>query len=308
MKRTGKFSNTGLCSIPSMILVTLLLSPWTAPTIADTHHTVDTIAEGLLAAEAKFTDLQLDYLKTSYTPETKRRRSVEAQYAEKILTTQNTTKRLKYLNRRVSTVDSHTNQTTLQKDDLVSFDGEATTVLDRLVDANKPMNASIYAGYKPELFPTLDRDPHTTIWFLGPRDLLGDLIKKNRDTFRIESESEIVNGILTVKLTGTIANGKATLKLWVSPEHNFLPMKRQIIRNQDGWLLSETLLSNLVKLPNGMWYPEAIQHGNPNPELAHIYSISRISIEPISEDFFSPQLPPNTHVYDDILKISYTTY
>jgi hypothetical protein len=144
---------------------------------------------------------------------------------------------------------------------------------------------------------------------------LAAFLKKYAAEFRVESQSESVDGIAAARLVGTWQdshNGKIfTMKLWVSPERSFLPLKRQIIAS-DGTMLSETALYDLVQLPNGMWYPKTIRSpaepsGIPQPSVAHIYEISRILIDPIPEGFFTPTFPPNTRVVDDILKVTYIT-
>ncbi len=300
-----------------VVVLNLLL---TAPTIADaTSYSVDTIAEGLLAAEAQFTDLRLDYVFThrAWNKPKGPRLVVKAVYAQKM--SKNTPKRLRYLGRKHSIVDPNTKKVTPGQETLASFDGQATIILYRKDESGKqmnPMKGYILAGYKHNHFPTVYMDPHTKIWYYHKKLLLGDFLKKFRQVFRIESESESLDGISTVKLVGTWAdpyNGvKFTMKLWVATERNFLPLKRQIMR-ADGEMLTETALYDLVQLPNGMWYPKTIRSpadppGIQKPRLAHIYNISKISTDAIQDEFFKPEFPPNTRVLDDILKVSYTTY
>jgi len=280
-----------------------------------TSYSVDTIADGLLEAEARLSDIRLDYVFThrAWNEPNRPKVVVEGMYAQK--TSKTMSKRLRYLERRDSIVNPNTGKVTLGEDSIASFNGEVTTILHRRTRSGEPMEPMkgyILASYDSKWFGRYDKDPHTKIWYHGTKMRLGGVLKKFKDQFHIESESEVLDGISTVKLVGTLGAGKISMKLWVSPERNFLPLKRQIMRT-GGRFLSETALYDLVQLPNGMWYPKTVRSpadppGFPNPRIVHIYNISKISIEPIPEEFFTPDFPPNTRVYDEILKASYTTY
>ncbi len=330
MKNTNKFQSTwrgktfslngrAYYRIRKIIVFSLLqclLCTFTS--IANTtSHSVDTIAEELLKAEARFTDLRLEY--TEYTTGGSNRkdpnkpsRIVKAVYAQKSVMTKEGHKRLYYLDHKVFVVDPNTEQSTLVDDTMSCFDGEATKILYRKVNPDKPIKGFILAGYDPIGFPSYDMDPHTKIWYFANKGL-GNILKENKNNFHIESESEVLDGISTVKLAGTISDGKFIMKLWVSPERNFLPMKSQLAKTGGERLLMGTILLDLVKLSNGLWYPKKIQSPevpltDPAPHHFLIYEISKISVDPIPEDFFRPEFPPDTHVIDDILKVSYTTY
>jgi len=301
-----------------LAIVAVLCLPWNVPAIADASYTVDAIADGLSTAEARFTDLRMEYVFThsDWNEPNGPKLVVEGVYVQK--TSKEISKRLRYLDRKHSFVDPNKGQVTLGEHALASFNGQATRLLYRRGKSGElmePMKGYVLAGYKKKFFPRLYRDPHTKIWYFADK-VLGEFLKEYRDKFHIESESELLDDISTVKLVGTWTEPNTvvshSMKLWVSPEHNFLPLKRQLIR-ADGSLISETALYNLIQLPNGMWYPRVIRSpadppGAPNPRIAHIYNISKISIEPIPEEFFSPEFPPNTYVIDDIQKVSYTTY
>lgn len=309
MRRAKKFPNSGPSRISKLVvLVYVTYLAWVGLASADATFTVDTIADGMLAAEARFTNLRLNYVTTRMSWN---RRNDPIQLLEGVYAEKKTAKRLWYLDRKVSIIDPETEESTLVEDTLASFNGDATITLERKVEPDKPMRGAILAGYDPNRFPIYYMDPHTKIWYHARR-LLGELLKEYRNTFRIESESEMLDGLPTVKLVGTFSDGMLTMKLWVSPQRNFLPIKRQIMQT-GGRLLSETALYNLVQLPNGLWYPKTIQSpadppGAPNPAFVTTYSISEISVDPIPQEFFSPKFPPNTQVYDDILKVSYKTY
>lgn len=329
MENTNKFQSPGpekifsgnghayyrICMAIVFAFLQCLLCTFTA-IASTTSHSVDTIAEGLLAGEAQFTNLRLEYTEyitsgRNWNDPNKPSRTIEAVYAQKSVMTQEGHKRLRYLVRKVYVVDPNTKQSTLVDDTLRSFDGEATKILYMKVKSPEPMKGYILAGYDPNHFPSHDMDPHTKIWYVANKRL-GSILRENKNTFHIENESELLDGISTVKLVGTISDGKFTMKLWVSPERNFLPLKCQVMQT-GGRLLSETAVYKPVQLPNGMWYPNIVRSpadppGAPNPAYVHTYNISKISIDSIPEDFFRPAFPPNTRVLDDILKVTYTTY
>jgi len=311
MKRTNKFTNNRprkimhedcdtRCKIPVAVAVLSVLL-WAAPAIADTTYTVDSIAEGLLVSAAKFTNLRLDYTFTYYgagTDPNGPRLIVNAVYMQKSLENQKASKCLRYLDHQAFWVDPNKEQMALAEDKLVSFDGQATTSLDRKPESGKLMEGYIINGYDPNHFSSFML-PHTEIWYFPPSMLLGDFINKNRDGFYIESESEVLEGISTIKLVGTWIDPhnerSFTMKLWVSPQRNFLPMKKQVIVG--GRMRTEIALYDLVQLPNGMWYPKTVRFpaepsGIPDVRLFKIYDISEILIEPIPEGFFKPEFPP----------------
>jgi hypothetical protein len=287
---------------------------WATSTVGGTY-TVDTIADGLLASESRLSDLRLDYTFThrAWNKPKGPMLVTQAIFAQKI--SKRSAERLRYLDSEVHVVDPNTKNRSLQDHTLASFNGEATVILRRKVNSGKPMKGYVLGGYKSDAFGGYAWDPHTKIWYYHPKMSLGAFLKKYASEFRVESQSEALDGIPATKLVGTWQdshNGKTfSMKLWVSPERSFLPLKRQIIAS-DGTMLSETALYDLVQLPNGMWYPKTIRSpaeppGIPQPSVAHIYEISRILIDPIPEGFFTPAFPPNTRVVDDILKVTYTT-
>ena len=190
-------------------------------------------------------------------------------------------------------------------DGWASYDGNATYILDRNVRIGKPKHGFIRYGYEPNQFKIIGGfDPVSNIWNLGKKSL-ADFIKENKETFQIGQEKEIIDGISTIKLEGSFGDGTFTTKLWISPQRNYLPIKKQIYNTKDGKLMSETVLSNLVQLPNGLWFPKSIHFGSPDPNWAIYQENSNISIAPIPKDFFTPDFPTDTDVYDEILGINY---
>jgi len=304
---------------PLLVLSIFLCSGRNNLGVAGTSYTVDSIADGLINAEAQFTNLRLDYvfIHKAWNNPKAAMHVTEGIYVHKKCV--NMPKALRYLDRKVYyVVDPNRERSSPYEDTLAAFDGQATRILHRRDDSGKPlesMKGYILAGCEKGAFPIFMGDPHTTIWYFAGKQL-GQFLKEQKDKFHIESQSELLNGVSTVKVVGTLwmdqnTGESRTMKLWISPERNFLPMKLQRLRNvrELAW---ETALYDLVKLPNGMWYPKTVRSpadppGTPNPPMLQIYNISKISVDPLSEEFFRPQFPPKTRVLDDILKVSYTT-
>lgn len=275
---------------------------------------VAAIAEGLLQAEQQFSNLRIDYIATrrDWNAPNEPFRIVEGVYAQKKVVAEEEVKVLRYLGRKGSVIYPATEVSEVSEDECTSYDGEATMFLDRKAESDKPMQGMILAGYVQERFPKYDLDPHTQIWHFDGRSL-GQILKDNIGSFRIESENEKVEGTPAVKLVGTIWGGKAEMALWVSPERGFLPVKREFKRPGGESLFMGTIVRQLVQLPNGAWYPMQIQSpalplDAPRPRYFLTYEISKISVKPIPSDFFSFNFPPGTRVWDDILKVSYLTY
>ncbi len=301
-----------ILSLVSTFLTYLL---YDATAIADTpNYNVDAIVKGLLAAEAQFADLRIEYSTTrrNWREPNQPFEKTQAIYVHKTDPNQKKDKGLRYFDFQVFLVDPNAKGEKLLEDTLTSFDGERTIVLDRKVESGKAKKGFIFADYASKYFSSYHKDPHTKIWYFGGKPI-GEILKENKNTFRIESDTEILNDIPTMKLAGQILDGKVTMTLWVSPERNFLPLKTQFAKSDGERLFMGTTLLDLAKLPNGIWYPKKIQSPavpltDPNPAYFLIYEIKNVSFEPISAEFFTPDFPPNTKVYDDILKVSYTTY
>ncbi len=302
-----------------VFVLSILCTSWGSASTTDISHAVDSIADGLIATEAQFTNLRLEYvlIHRAWNKPKGPMLVTEGIYAEKKTTSK--TQRLRYLHRKVYyVVDVNQERTDPHEDTLASFDGQATRILYRKNESGKslePMKGYILPGYEKQAFPDFMGDPHTTVCYYAGRQL-GRFLKQQRDKFYVESQNEALNGIPTVKIAGTLGTSpnkgeSQTMKLWISPERNFLPLKIQRLRS-GGELSWETELCDLVQLPNGMWYPKIIRSpadppGTPKPPMLQIYNISKISIDPLPDKFFEFKFPPNTRVIDDILKITYIT-
>jgi|GEM_PF-3484425 len=274
-------------------------------------HTINSISQGILEAEAQLTDLRLDYVFThrAWDKPQGPKLVVECVYAHRVAPDQS--KRQLFLERKHSTVNSQ-EQLLAGEHIVASFDGEATRILYRKTKAGKPldpMKGYVLPGYKKDFFPTIYQNPHNKIWYFAGMNL-GEFLRQHKDQFHIESQSEILNETSTVKLVGTwkdpFHGRSTTMKLWVSPERGFLPLKQQVLRTNTD-MLSETALYDLIQLPNGLWYPRRILSpadppGIAKPAIFHCYDIRKISIEPLTKEFFTLAFPPGTRVIDDLLK------
>ncbi len=311
------FSNICVRKKRRMTIALLIMLLFSGSAAASEHWTVNGIANGMQAAEQKFTDVRLNYttLTTKWEDPNGPANIVEALYAEKCIQEPNGQKRPQYHDVRACALDPQTGKCDVFWDKLSIFDGVATTALRRKLEPDEPfdepMVATIVVGYDSNEFGGYYVDPHTKIWYLGGISFAG-LLKENSETFNIENPSEFLKGIPCVKLVGSFASGKGTLRLWVSPEKGFLPLKCQVIDSAGRWRY-ESELDDLIQLPSGMWYPKTIRSpaeapGGPNPAWREIYHISEISLQPIQQQFFTPDFPPNTRVFDEVLGICYVTY
>jgi len=276
--------------------------------------TVNDIAQGMLSTEKSFKDLYIEYETTwvGWNRPDEPYRVLDGIYAEKKHSSNEISHPQRYLDRYVYVIDPKTELVKTEESTQISFNGEVTSVLYRKTEQEDAMKGYLFKNYDPNMFSTYYMDPHHKIWFYTDETSLADIIIKNKNSFHVESEPDLLDGTSTVKLVGTFSDGNLTMRLWISPDHNFLPIKRQILQTE-GRMLSETALYDLIELSNGMWYPRKIMSpadppGAPNPAYVMTYTLSNIEVGQISEEFFSPAFPPNTQVYDDILKMSYTKY
>jgi hypothetical protein len=265
-------------------------------------YDVEAIAEGLLSGETQFTDLTLHYVANApvwlQEKEAYELDIIQGCYFQKL------PEKMQRLDKKVFRVKNATGERTMLSDRSSCFNGEATLALYKNTGPGL-MRARIFKGYEAQAFGQPDC-PHDFIWKLGRRSF-GSIIRENKDTFHVENDSEMVENTRTIKLSGVIMEGRIRLNMWISPSYNFLPLKVQFVRVRDGRLGTETALSDLIRLPNGLWYPRRIRTGSPDPNEAVTCTITEISIEPIPKEVFTPKIPPGTLVFDYVLGLTYAT-
>jgi hypothetical protein len=291
------------------------------------EYTVEAIAAGLTAAEANFTNLSLEYTLThrAWSEPNGPKLVIEGMYAHKIPPAGGD--RLQYLRQREFVVDANKHERTVQ-DVTSSFNGDMTKSLELFEDGNvlDPLKGYVFPGYvRSRCFPLALKEPHGTIWYIGTKKL-GEVIRQSRRRLHIEGDSELVRGIPTVKIAGTLEDPcgpGAGLRVWVAPDRGFLPVKLQLIRGEEGaWLQSglregevwhERGLHDLIELAEGMWYPQTIYFPDEPPAakpedlaVSQVHNIRNISIDEVPDDLFDFAFPPNTRVLDAVLDVSYT--
>jgi hypothetical protein len=311
MRYLREFSNTkdNKASVYGAVILFTFLSICTYCLAEEQILTVDNVVERLSSSEAAFNDLRLEYVSHWREPNQKDGSHnnidsnvfmrIEATYAQK-------RPGLRYLEKKYYRINTDTGEITVYADDIVSYDGNATYILDKNIRPGKTKRGSVRPGYEPNWFSGLYIDPYTNIWTFGSgKKSLASKIRENKGTFRIEQGIESLEGVPTIKLVGTISSGLITKKVWVSPERDFLPLKSQTFRGDNGRLLSDMVLSDLVQLPNGLWFPKSICIGSLDPEWAWYQEITKISVDSIPVGFFALEFPKGTEVVDDILGIRY---
>ncbi len=269
---------------------------------AENNFTTQDVVTGMTDSEDAFTDLRLEYVSevrvdTKGGPYIIQR--TEATYALK------KPGPLRYLNRKSYRINMDNGDIEVMTDGWSYYDGNATYTLDRNVREGKPKRGYVRAGYDPNQFPMIDIDPHTYIFYFGKRSI-ASIIQQNKGTFRVEQGTESIEGVPTVEITGSLIEGKLSTKMWISPERNYLPLKIQRFRTPGGSKPAEILLSDLIQLPSGLWYPKKIISGvPPDYEYGYNFYISDISVDPIPVEFFTPVFPEDTEVTDEVLGIHY---
>lgn len=190
---------------------------------------------------------------------------------------------------------------------LGAFDGKTTVSLDRdyaSQDKNGLMRAVILPSYDERLFnSTKQLCPHNYVFWYG--ESFSKMILS--DDVAIEGEEDVISDHKTIKLSGAVFNGKGKMTLWLCPEFNFLPVRAKFVRNNDNKVMIDYKLSNFVKIDNGLYFPQKITIHGWDPGYEGIMTMEDMSTKPLPKDFFHPEIPPNTHVTDHLLKVSYTT-
>jgi hypothetical protein len=279
------------------------------PVCVSSDYSVEDIAAALSEGAYALPNLRVEYTDTRVDSNGVPRLLVESVYAEKLLTKGGQRQRLRYQRVKASIIDAN-GQAIPHNDTLSGYNGQASIYVDHMSD---PIEGYVRPGYDPNFFHTFYMDPHTKIWYFAAMPL-GQFILRYRDGFEIKGQ-ELLDDVSTIKLVGSWTdpyNGvDFTMNLWVAPERNFLPLKSEVMYTH-GRMLTQIVCRDLVQLPNGHWYPKEIQIPGDDfprsPHTVHIYHISRISIDPIPEEFFTPDFPPDIRVYDEILGIRYRTY
>lgn len=264
-------------------------------------YTVEELAEGMLAAEAQFTDIVVKFVCDIpiYASEGQRKRGViRGTYARKMPEGWEYRKTCRRTEDRAEPL----------VDEVAAFDGKVTVWLNQRGDGRGRKEATISPGFKREQFSGYGLDPHHYTWYVNSRISFEELLRREDSEFVIEEVEEDVGGLKTVKVQGTVFKGTASMSLWICPERSFLAIKTRLVFNRNRKRILERSLSDLVQLPNGMWYPKRIEYGKPTLQAdAFAYTVEEISVAPLPQEFFRPAIPPNTHVTDHVAQLSYTT-
>jgi hypothetical protein len=264
-------------------------------------YTAGQIAEALLAVEAKFTDIKIEYtlssssLKSSNSEQTK----TQFVFARKM------PEGWMYLSNRPFSQEMGKTESLADISTLVIYNGTTTLQYYNKSDStvqSGQRRVEIFPGRNDRLMKHFVNNVHMSIWGFG--DSYGNIIKENN--FNVVDQIAVLRGYRTVKLAGSFSKGNGQMTLWICPELNFLPIKVEMIRLSDKTDTIRTL-SDFIKLSNGLYYPRKVVFNDPNSKYWAEMAISYISIEPLAQDFFKPVLIDNTHVSDHVIHRSYTT-
>jgi len=181
-----------------------------------------------------------------------------------------------------------------------SFNGKTTYYLNRKKRTHGIMMANIEPGYTQTLIDEID-NPDWSIWRIG-RTHISDLLKKYSAKIQTVTE-ENFQDIKTVKLQCDINDNSTGFTLWISPEKDFLPIKYQLFEKESGRIFLERTLHDIFQLDNGRWYPRKIITGE--GKYALCMTVDEIDTNTIPSEFFTLEFPPNTHVTDHIVGITY---
>lgn len=278
--------------------IALMLSLLTASAnAADPSHnySLDEIAEALLHAESQFTDIQIDFSTVNTTQAGVRSEST-GRYAKRA------SDGAELISVTETDVDVKTGERKPGVDRISAFRQGTTTSLNRIPTARGP-RAVLSPGRSDKDF--MDESPHEMVWAFTRTQTYSGMLKHEGSAFRVEG-TETVDGLQTVKVGGTIADGKIAVTLWVCPERGYLVVRNSFRRATDEAGV-DRILTDLVQLSNGMWYAKTITRVAPkDPNWRIVQTVSKVSADPLPDAAFQIDFPANTHVTDQVLQRSYT--
>ncbi len=140
------------------------------------------------------------------------------------------------------------------------------------------------------------------LWIYGTVRF-ADLIKNRKYNFQIKDSMETVRDLQCHYLEG-IARG-IKVKLWISPEVNFSLVKMKKIRISDGKLIENFNCTDFQQIAPNAVLPTFLYWGEKPDQAGTYWKIKFASLDKPTEGYFDIEIPPNTHVRDEILRVSY---
>ena len=168
------------------------------------------------------------------------------------------------------------------------------------------MQGVIFPGRYAD-FLKLPNTPHDTFIRGYSGVPYSKMLSSPNSDFRVLGCEMQADGLTLVKVGGTVSKGIVEITLWLCPERSFLPIKFVAVRTRDNRKMIEYSTSDFAPLTDGSYYPQKVVLGSDGASPWGHIEIRNTSTEPLPAEFFRPNMPPNTHVTDHVLKVSYTT-
>jgi hypothetical protein len=272
--------------------------------VTDAHsYDVKAIAAAMSASEAQITDIKYHFnlIGRDGSPDTPDSKL----YADVVFQTKQPDGYFLYDIRSASSSSGPPTKTA--SDLLVAFDGTSTIRIDRTRNGWGQFRADILPGFSEQSFNGLD-NPNEGVWGnWSPHSKWNKVLSDDPEDFTVSKDFEKTDGIDTLKLTGLAAKqSKTRIVLWIAASRSFLPLHLEVYY-PNGRAASRDL-KELVQIKKDCWFPERIvEHniGDKDPYLT--YTKDHIDCKSLDSVAYRPEIPPGTHVMDQVSKLIYDT-
>lgn len=294
----------------SLFGILFLLSLGGVSTGQTITFTTEQIADALLAAKEQYSTLKISYSSDFPGLETNNGRAIQNPKIRKVTLgtyAQQLSNNRVYIDRSGYIENTVTNSRTTVAGELASCDGALTVTLDRNIspqDSRQQMRAAIYGGKVDRAFKSLNT-PEDFAWGYGQP--YGVLVKECCDNKTAQLSITQLDGMDVVRVSGKVFGGKAGMTLWISPERGFLPIRARFTNDADHRVMIDYRVKDTMSVGEGLYYPKNIEFVDNDGKPWATFVIKEASIKDIPQAFFRPSLPANTHVTDNVMRISYVT-
>jgi hypothetical protein len=276
-----------------------------SPSLCLADYNVDTLAAAMSASEAQVSDIRFHFNLDgrNATPD-----NVDSRvYSDVWLAMKQPAGCLLYDIRSASS-NTGVMPAKAEDDEVLSFDGSATVILDRRRDAWGRCTAVVIPGFAKQQFSGLE-NPQQYIWGLNGFGLQwAEVLRRNRDTFQVSpGPVPRVDGVPTVLVTGHYRDTPSTtVSIWVAPSRGFLPV--QVEMTYEGGRTGWRNLRHLSEVAPHVWYPlEIVDRTEGESRPPNTVTLDHIDCSPLPLAAFRPPFPPGTHVTDHVAQRVFDT-
>jgi hypothetical protein len=265
------------------------------------EFTVPEVADSMSAAADQFPELRLDYQLSMHAYDANLKPTGMISYD--VVWATKSPGNLEYVDYTAVTIDDKSGARTMDAGQTIIYDGKLTYVLDKARNAKGDMTGWIRAGRDSASFPPAWPYPMQLAVFNFLRQRSWPrLLKEPTAKFHIVNQHEIVDDLDTIHIQGTW-NNRLDIQCWVCPSRDFLALKSETHSIPPGGYDEIHELKDLVKLPDGPWFPNQVQGSDPavkDKPTDVVYKLKAPPLTKVPAALFHMTFPPGTHVNDEV--------